>query len=126
MGWLLNLLGLSDESDSDGPAVSINSSSRSTQESTGYSIPAFASGGVIPPNNPFLAVLGDNRQEPEVVAPYSTIKQAARDAMAERGGTGQITIVLRAADGFTRNLSYSLDQESARQGVRLVKTTTGV
>lgn len=126
VGWLLNLLGLSDESDSDGPAVSINSSSRSTQESTGYSIPAFASGGVIPPNNPFLAVLGDNRQEPEVVAPYSTIKQAARDAMAERGGTGQITIVLRAADGFTRNLSYSLDQESARQGVRLVKTTTGV
>ena len=126
VGWLLNLLGLSDESDSDGPAVSIKSSSRSTQESTGYSIPAFASGGVIPPNNPFLAVLGDNRQEPEVVAPYSTIKQAARDAMAERGGTGQITIVLRAADGFTRNLSYSLDQESARQGVRLVKTTTGV
>lgn len=54
-----------------------------------YSIPAFASGGVIPPNNPFLAVLGDNRQEPEVVAPYSTIKQAARDAMAERGGLGR-------------------------------------
>lgn len=77
---------------------------------------------MIPPNNPFLAVLGDNRQEPEVVAPYSTIKQAARDAMAERGGTGQITIVLRAADGFTRNLSYSLDQESARQGVHLVST----
>ena len=94
-------------------------------DASAYSIPAFASGGVIPPNNPFLAVLGDNRQEPEVVAPYSTIKQAARDAMAERGGTGQITIVLRAADGFTRNLSYSLDQESARQGVRLVSTKGG-
>ena len=50
------------------------------------------------------------------------LEQAARDAMAGRGWTGQITIVLRAADGFTRNLSYSLDQESARQGVHLVST----
>ena len=90
-----------------------------------YSIPAFASGGVIPPNNPFLAVLGDNRQEPEIVSPYSTIKQAAMDAMAERGGSQTVTIIIRAADGFTRNLSYSLSQEAARQGVRLVKQGIG-
>lgn len=125
VGWLLDLLGLGGKG-GDIEVTTSGSGSRTMADASAYSIPAFASGGVIPPNNPFLAVLGDNRQEPEVVAPYSTIKQAARDAMAERGGTGQITIVLRAADGFTRNLSYSLDQESARQGVRLVKTTTGV
>ena len=53
-----------------------------------YSVPAFANGGVVPPNDPFLAVLGDNRTEPEVVAPYSTIKQAAGEALAERGNSG--------------------------------------
>lgn len=121
VGWLLDLLGLGGKG-GDIEVTTSGSGSRTMADASAYSIPAFASGGVIPPNNPFLAVLGDNRQEPEVVAPYSTIKQAARDAMAERGGTGQITIVLRAADGFTRNLSYSLDQESARQGVRLVST----
>ena len=117
----LDLLGLGGKG-GDIEVTTSGSGSRTMADASTYSIPAFASGGVIPPNNPFLAVLGDNRQEPEVVAPYSTIKQAARDAMAERGGTGQITIVLRAADGFTRNLAYSLDQESARQGVRLVST----
>lgn len=119
--WFLDLLGLGGKG-GDIEVTTSGSGSRTVADASAYSIPAFASGGVIPPNNPFLAVLGDNRQEPEVVAPYSTIKQAARDAMAERGGTGQITIVLRAADGFTRNLAYSLDQESARQGVRLVST----
>ena len=119
--WFLDLLGLGGKG-GDIEVTTSGSGSRTMADASTYSIPAFASGGVIPPNNPFLAVLGDNRQEPEVVAPYSTIKQAARDAMAGRGWTGQITIVLRAADGFTRNLSYSLDQESARQGVHLVST----
>ena len=85
------------------------------------SIPGLANGGVVPPNNPFLAVLGDNRQEPEIVAPYSTIKQATSEAIAERGGSAPVEIVVRAADGFTRNLSYSLSEESARRGVSLVK-----
>lgn len=83
--------------------------------------PAFASGGLIPPNNPFLAVLGDNRREPEVVAPYSAIKQATSDAIAERGGaSSQLTLIVKATDGFTRNLSISLDEESRRRGVKLV------
>ena len=87
-------------------------------------IPRFATGGLIPPNNPFLAVLGDNTRETEVVAPVSTIKAATSEALAERGvgASGQITIVVRAADGFTRNLSYSLDQESTRRGVSLVNS----
>ena len=86
-----------------------------------YDVPGFASGGVIPPNNPFLAVLGDNRREPEVVAPYSAIKQATSDAIAERGGaSSHLTLIVKAADGFTRNLSISLDEESRRRGVKLV------
>lgn len=86
-------------------------------------IPQFANGGLIPPNNPFLAVLGDNTREPEIVAPYSTLKQAAGDAMDERSvRSTPVEIIVKAKDGFTRNLSFALSEESARQGVKLVNT----
>ena len=103
--------------------LGISASSVGTITKTRSGIPALATGGLIPPNNPFLAVLGDNRTETEIVSPYSTIKQATREAMAEGGfgGAGQLTIVIKPAAGFTRNLSYALDAESQRRGVRLVK-----
>ena len=84
-------------------------------------IPALAAGAIIPPNNPFLAVLGDNTRETEIVAPYSAIKQAAGEAIAERGGSsGPITIYVKATDSFTRNLSFSLADEQTRRGPSLV------
>ena len=33
-------------------------------------------------------MLGDNKREPEIVSPLSTIKQALKEALAESGGTG--------------------------------------
>ena len=108
-----------------------DSSSRSVNRGGGFgrddvsvysdNIPRLATGAIVPPNNPFLAVLGDNRQETEIVAPYSTIKQAAGDAIAERGGTSNpVTLIVKAGDGFTRTLSFSLSEESRRRGVSLV------
>lgn len=48
-------------------------------------IPYLATGAVIPPNAPFMAVLGDQRRGTNIEAPLSTIQQALRDVMAERG-----------------------------------------
>ena len=62
---------------------------------TAQELPHLAQGTVTRPNSPFLAVVGDNAQEPEIITPYSTIKRAARDAMTEgagRGGPAAITI----------------------------------
>lgn len=102
---------------------SSSSGARSRSISTPTDIPKFADGGLIPPNNPFLAVLGDNTREPEIVAPYSTLKQAAGDAMDERSvRITPVEIIVKAKDGFTRNLSFALSEESARQGVKLVNT----
>ena len=102
---------------------SSSSVARSRSVSMPTDIPKFADGGLIPPNNPFLAVLGDNTREPEIVAPYSTLKQAAGDAMDERSvRSTPVEIIVKAKDGFTRNLSFALSEESARQGVRLVNT----
>lgn len=58
------------------------------------SIPRLATGTVVPPNREFMAVLGDNKSEPEVVSPISTIEQAVENVLRRNGGmdVGEITI----------------------------------
>lgn len=64
-------------------------------------IPRLATGTVIPANyGEFLAVLGDNKREPEVVSPISQMKQALLEALNERDGSGQTVINLNV-DGDT-------------------------
>lgn len=47
-------------------------------------IPKLATGTVVPASyGEYLAVLGDNKREPEVVSPLSTMKQAMREVIAE-------------------------------------------
>lgn len=50
-------------------------------------VPELATGAVIPPNSPFLAVLGDQPQGVNVEAPLSTIKDALLQAIDARGGS---------------------------------------
>lgn len=58
-------------------------------------IPYLAKGTVVPANyGEFLAVLGDNKRETEVVSPVSTIKQAVREVIGENGGSSPKEIVL--------------------------------
>ena len=61
-------------------------------------IPRLATGAYIPANyGEFLAVLGDNRREAEVVSPVSAMKQAFLEALAEgdfSGGDGEKEINL--------------------------------
>lgn len=56
---------------------------------SGYNFPKLATGTVVPANyGEFLAVLGDNKNETEVVSPLSTMKQAFLEALNESGNTG--------------------------------------
>lgn len=50
------------------------------------SFPQLATGAVIPPNNEFLAVLGDQKHGTNVEAPLDTIKQALLEALRDVGG----------------------------------------
>lgn len=88
-----------------------------------FGVPALATGAVVPPNDPFLAVLGDNKRETEVVAPYSTLKQAAGDAFAERGGGGTqaVHLYVHKGGGLMREFKFSLDSEAKRQGMKLTE-----
>lgn len=55
-------------------------------------IPELAQGAVIAPNNPFLAVLGDQTTGTNIEAPLDTIKQALVEAMGTAGAGQEIII----------------------------------
>ena len=107
-------------------SAAITSASQQAQASANQvRVPGLASGGLVPPGDPFLAVLGDNNREVEVVSPYSTIKRAVGEELDARGGgTGgrqgvaTATLVL---DGtrLGRAIFPYIEGESTRQGVRL-------
>lgn len=51
-----------------------------------YALPHLASGAVIPPNAPFMAVLGDQRHGTNIEAPLSTIQEAVAAVMGDYEG----------------------------------------
>ena len=60
-------------------------------------VPKIPKGSVIPPNKEFMAVLGDNTQEHEIVSPLSTMKQAFLEALtaANISGNNNQPIILQ-------------------------------
>lgn len=86
--------------------------------------PQLAQGTVVPPNRKFLAMLGDNTKEHEIVSPLSTMKQAFTEAMIEMGGNfgGGNTEVVLEIDGreFGRAVVEQGNRENRRIGTRLV------
>lgn len=86
------------------------------------SIPRLATGAVVPPNREFMAVLGDNKTETEVVSPLSTMKQAMIEALRESGGgKGNTTIVFKGElAALARVLRPYIEEEGLRVGDALV------
>lgn len=89
-------------------------------------IPRLAQGTVVPPNKEFMAVLGDNKTETEVVSPLSTMKQAFNDALQEsgfnsgnRGGNVKVVLELNGYE-LAKGLMPYMDSESRRLGTNLV------
>ena len=50
-----------------------------------FDIPKLATGAVIPPNAPFMAMLGDQKNGTNIEAPLDTIKQGLAEVLAEMG-----------------------------------------
>ncbi len=63
-------------------------------------IPELAQGTYVPANyGNFLAVLGDNKREPEIVSPISSMKTAFREVIKEQGGNDKPITVICMLDG---------------------------
>lgn len=88
-----------------------------------FGIPGLAAGTVVSPNRRFLAMLGDNTSEAEVVSPVSTMKQAFMEAMYETGmNTNNGNVVLQL-DGttFARLINPYTKSEQNRIGISMVE-----
>jgi phage-related protein len=73
-------------------------------------IPALAKGAVIPPNAPFMAMLGDQRHGTNVEAPLETIQQAVANVIGS-GGDQHITIYLDGKVVYENVLKRGRDQQ---------------
>lgn len=79
-------------------------------------IPLLATGAVIPPNAPFMAMLGDHKTQNELLAPEDTIRRIIRE---ETGGVGgqNITITFGGTMGeLVRQLKPHIERENSRVG----------
>jgi hypothetical protein len=63
------------------------------------SVPALATGAVIPPNKEFLAILGDQKHGTNIEAPLDTIKQALAEVLAMSGRVGDSGDIVINIDG---------------------------
>lgn len=61
---------------------------------TPVDIPQLAQGAVIPPNKPFFAQLGDQRNGTNIEAPLETIKQAVAEVIGQGGGSREVHVHL--------------------------------
>lgn len=86
--------------------------------SVGFSVPKMASGGVLPPNQPFLAMLGDQKQGTNIEAPLETITNAMMDALRNSNystGGGEVVLNIDGTELARVLLPHDL-AELNRQG----------
>lgn len=98
---------------------------RSMGTVTAQDLPYLAQGTVTRPNSPFLAVVGDNPQEPEIVSPLSTIEQAVRNVVGNGGSQAsniRVTVNFTgSAAQLVRMLQPQIVAETNRLGPQYVK-----
>lgn len=92
-------------------------------------LPRLAKGAVIPPNQQFAAILGDQRSGKNIESPVREIELAVMRGIQAAGGGGRnpanVTIVLELDKREFGRAVYSLNQqESQRVGVRLAGVNT--
>lgn len=131
VGFFQELFGASKQASSISVEGSSSGSRRSRALAEPYAIaataenlPYLAQGTVTRPNSPFMAVVGDNPNEPEIISPLSTIERAVRNVIGN--GNGQ-AVNIRVTVNFTgsgaqlvRMLQPQIVAETNRLGPQLV------
>lgn len=80
-------------------------------------VPALATGAVIPPNAPFMAMLGDQKHGTNIEAPLDTIKQAVAEVVGSGNAGGQYA--------FTAQINRRTIFEEMIDEAKLRQSTTG-
>ena len=92
-------------------------------------LPRLANGAVIPPNQQFAAILGDQRSGKNLEAPAGLIRQMVQEGIQAAGGVGRsngnMTIIMEIDGHEFGRASYKYGTaEQQRVGVRLVEAGT--
>ena len=93
--------------------------------------PHLAKGAVLPPNRPFLAMVGDQTRGTNIEAPLDTMLEAFRGALAESGGAGDVNIRVEFKGQLAqlaRVLQPMITAEDSRRGAegRKRRLTDGI
>lgn len=88
-------------------------------------LPRLAKGAVLPPNKPFLALLGDQKSGTNIEAPLSTIEQAVENVLSRKGYSEtpqniNINFTGNLAQ-LARILNPVIEREKRNKGTPLVK-----
>ena len=83
-------------------------------------IPYLASGAVIPPNAPFMAVLGDQRNGTNLETPEDLLRKIVREEIGEINITTEVNFEGTLAQ-FVRSLYPEIKSEAQRRGTSLGK-----
>jgi hypothetical protein len=88
-----------------------------------FKVPQLATGTVVPANyGNFLAMLGDNKREPEIVSPQSTIEDAVRNVIKDQ----EIRLIFEGNMAeLVRILNPQIKRENSRIGGTTRRLTTG-
>lgn len=140
VNWLKNFLGLSNETARVKSPSGYNTIHKYSQVYTigraenvlkSAPLPRLANGAVIPPNQQFAAILGDQRKGYNIEAPadliYQMVAKGIRDSGAALNGGGNrpITVILQVDRRELGRVVYEVNtQETQRVGVRLARGTT--
>lgn len=82
-------------------------------------IPKLATGAVIPPNNEFLAVLGDQKSGTNIEAPLDTIKQALAEVLGSKMSNREVVLEVNGRE-FGRAVLDLGNQEQRRIGTKFI------
>lgn len=102
------------------PEQALEESKKFHRQLNGLKIPKLATGTVVSPNKKFLAMLGDNTSEKEVVSPISTMKQAFSEALNEYGGNTREALLQLDGETFARLINPYSKAENNRLGISMV------
>ena len=98
-------------------------SARAVQGVT-LNVPAYATGKVLPANNPHLAIVGDQRKGTNIETQITTMMEAMRRVLREGGGSGsnrplEINLYLDSGVRLGRALLPSIEEAKSSQSVSM-------
>lgn len=111
INWIIDSLNaLIDGANSLGTSIGVNLTIPNIPR---LDIPKLATGAVIPPNAPFMAMLGDQKHGTNIEAPLDTIKQALSEVMGESYGQYSFTAQINRRTLFEEIIDEAKLRQSA-------------